>query len=229
MTITTDKLTRAAGLSAVVAGLLYIFVQLIHPDENVASVTTTAWTVTHLLTLAMSVLALIGVSGLYLRQVRETGPLGLIGFLLFGSSFVVITVLIFVEVAVLPLLADQAPQFVNDVLTISTGGEVTGDVGAFTAASIVSAVTYLFGGLLFGVALFRARIVRAGPPCSSRSGRSRARWFPSSRILLTGRLPSQSAWRWPALATRSGTSSAPLPLSPVPSVRSSRLDPAGAQ
>jgi hypothetical protein len=159
MTITPTKLTRAAGLSAVVAGLLFIFVQFIHPDENVASVTTTAWTVTHSLSLAMSVLALIGVSGMYLRQVRETGILGLIGFLLFGSGFVVITVLTFVEAAVLPLLADQAPQFVNDVLSISTGGEITGDVGAFAAASIVSAVTYLLGGLLFGVALFRARIV----------------------------------------------------------------------
>jgi hypothetical protein len=158
-TITSTKLTRAAGLSAVVAGLLFIFVQFIHPHEDVASVTTTAWTVTHSLSLTMSVLALIGVSGMYLRQVRETGPLGLIGFLLFGSCFVVITVLTFVEAAVLPLLADQAPQFVNDVLALSTGGEVIGDVGALAAASIVSAVTYLLGGLLFGVALFRARIL----------------------------------------------------------------------
>lgn len=228
MTITTDKLTRAAGLSAVLAGLLFIFVQLIHPDENVASVTTTAWTVTHLLTLAMSVLALIGVSGLYLRQVRETGPLGLIGFLLFGSSFVVITVLIFVEVAVLPLLADQAPQFINDVLAISTGGEVTGDVGAFAAASIVSAVTYLLGGLLFGVALFRARIV--------------ARW--AALLLAIGTLASALVPLLPHSLDRLTAIPVGLALAglgyslwheqrtiatePVPSVSSSRLDPAGA-
>ncbi|MDQ3531115.1 MAG: hypothetical protein M3456_01830 [Actinomycetota bacterium] len=159
MTITTTKLTRAAGLSAVVAGLLFIFAQLIHPDENVASVTTTAWQVTHALTLTMSVLALIGVSGMYLRQVRETGVLGLIGFLLFGSAFVVIMAFTFVEAVVLPQLAATAPQYVNDVLATATGGEVTGEVGAITAANAVAAVTYLLGGLLFGIALFRARIV----------------------------------------------------------------------
>jgi hypothetical protein len=159
VTITTTKLTRAAGLSAVAAGLLFILIQFIHPDENVASVTTTAWTFTHVLTLAMALLALIGVSGMYLRQVRETGLLGLIGFLLFGSLFVIIIAFTFIEAVVLPVLADTAPQYVNDFLATETGGAVTGDVGALTVANGVSAVAYLLGGVLFGIALFRARIV----------------------------------------------------------------------
>jgi hypothetical protein len=46
MTITTTRLSRSAGLSAVAAGLLFILVQFIHPHEDVAAVTTTAWTVT---------------------------------------------------------------------------------------------------------------------------------------------------------------------------------------
>jgi Na+/H+ antiporter NhaD/arsenite permease-like protein len=68
MTITTTKLTRAAGLCAVAAGLLFMFTQFIHPDENVANVTTTAWKVTHLLTITMTILAVIGISGMYLRR-----------------------------------------------------------------------------------------------------------------------------------------------------------------
>ncbi len=45
MSITTTRLTRGAGLSAVVAGLLFIVIQLVHPHEDVAAVTTTAGTV----------------------------------------------------------------------------------------------------------------------------------------------------------------------------------------
>lgn len=159
MTITTTKLTRAAGMSAVAAGLLFIIVQFIHPHEDVVEVTTTAWTVTHQLTMLMAVLALIGISGMYLRQVEQTGLLGLVGFVLFGSCFLVITAFTFVEAFVLPLLAAQTPQFVNDVLAVGKGGAVVGDVGGLKAVSLVSAVGYLLGGLLFGIALFRGRIL----------------------------------------------------------------------
>jgi hypothetical protein len=159
MSITTTKLTRAAGLAAVAAGLLFILIQLIHPHEDVATVTTTAWTVTALLTMAMSVLLLVGLTGLYLRQVTETGVLGLVGFLLFGACFVLTIAATFVEVFVLPPLADQAPQYVDDFLATFTGGAIVGDVGALPVAGLVSAVGYLLGGLLFGVALFRARIL----------------------------------------------------------------------
>lgn len=159
MTITTTKLTRAAGLSAVVAGLLFILIQLIHPHEDVATVTTNAWTVTALLTMSMSVFLLIGITGMYLRQVTEAGLLGLVGFLLFGASFVLTIAATFVEVFVLPQLADRAPQYVDDFLSTFTGGSVVGDVGALPLAGLVSAVGYLLGGLLFGVTLFRARIL----------------------------------------------------------------------
>ena len=159
MAITTAKLGRAAGLCAVAAGLLYIVVQLIHPDENVAQVTTTAWTATHLLTLAMAVLALIGVSGMYLRQVRETGVLGLLGFLLFGSFFLVVVAFTFAEAIVLPAIADEAPGYVNDFLATIVGETVHGDVGSFTVANGVAGVTYLLGGLLFGIALYRAGVL----------------------------------------------------------------------
>jgi len=159
MAITTTKLGRAAGLCALVAGLLYIVVQLIHPDENVAQVTTTAWTATHLLTLAMAVLALFGISGMYLRQVSETGVLGLLGFLLFGLFFLVVVAATFVEAIVLPAIAGEAPGYVNDFLATIVGETVRGDVGSFTVANGVAGGTYLLGGLLFGIALYRAGVL----------------------------------------------------------------------
>jgi hypothetical protein len=159
MSITTTTLTRAAGLAAVAAGQLFILIQLIHPHEDVATVSTTAWTVTALLTMAMSVLLLVGLTGIYLRQVPETGVLGLVGVLLFGAGFVLTIAVTFVEVFVLPPLADQSPQYVDDFLATFTGGAVVGDVGSLAVAGVVAAVSYLLGGLLFGVALVRARIL----------------------------------------------------------------------
>ena len=85
MTITPAKLTRAAGFAALIAGLLYMFVQLIHPHEDVTQVVTTAWTVTHILTLLMAVFLVVGITGIYLRQVKEMGLLGFIGYLLFAT------------------------------------------------------------------------------------------------------------------------------------------------
>ena len=41
MAITNTTLTRAAGLSAVTAGLLFLAVQIDHPPVNLALVTTT--------------------------------------------------------------------------------------------------------------------------------------------------------------------------------------------
>jgi hypothetical protein len=159
MSITTTTLTRAAGLSAMAAGLLFVLIQLVHPHENVAAVTTTAWTVVALLTTAMSVLLLVGLTGMYLRQVTEVGLLGLVGFLLFATSFLLTVVVTFVEVFVLPPLADQAPQYVDGFLATFTDGAIAGDVGSLWVASLVAAVGYLLGGLLFGLALFRARIL----------------------------------------------------------------------
>ena len=41
MTVTTTKLTRAAGLAAVAAGLIFIGVQVKHPHLDAVSITTT--------------------------------------------------------------------------------------------------------------------------------------------------------------------------------------------
>ena len=104
--MSTTKLMRAAGLCAVVASLLFILPQFIHPEDEVAQVTTTAWAVAHLVNMTMAILALIGLTGLYLRQVRETGVLGLIGYLLFGTGFLMIAIVSFAETVILPQIAD---------------------------------------------------------------------------------------------------------------------------
>jgi hypothetical protein len=162
MTITTSMLTRAAGVSAVLSGLLFIAIQPIHPEENAATVTTTAWVVVALMTIAMAVLGLVGVSGMYFRQVRESGLPGLIGYLMFGSFYLVVTAWTFVEVFVLPRIADEAPQFVDDYLGIPAGLSAQGDVGTLPLLYTIVSGLYLIGGLVFGIALYRAGIVQRG-------------------------------------------------------------------
>jgi hypothetical protein len=162
MTITTSGLTRAAGMSAVLSGLLYIVIQPIHPEENAATVTSTAWVVVAGMTIAMAVLGLVGASGIYLRQVRETGLTGLVGYLMFGSFYLAVTAWTFVEVFVLPRIADEAPQFVDDFLGIPAGVSAQGDVGGLPLLFTVVSGLYLIGGLVFGIAVYRAGILHRG-------------------------------------------------------------------
>jgi hypothetical protein len=162
MIITPSALTRAAGVSAVLSGLLFIVIQPIHPEENATTVTTTAWVVVALMTIAMAVLGLVGVSGMYFRQVRESGLPGLIGYVMFGSFYLVVTAWTFVEVFVLPRIADEAPQFVDDYLGVPAGVSAHGHVGALPLLYTVVSGLYLVGGLVFGIAIYRAGILQRG-------------------------------------------------------------------
>ena len=79
MKITASKLIRWAGLPALGAGIFYIAIQAIHPLDEISSVTTAQWAAVHYLSIVMDLLALLGITGLYARQVEESGWLGLAG------------------------------------------------------------------------------------------------------------------------------------------------------
>ncbi|MFD0698142.1 hypothetical protein ACFQZT_29125 [Paenibacillus sp. GCM10027628] len=159
MKITASYLVRWAGLAAMVAGVLFIVIQPLHPPEILSSVTTGTWAIVHYLTIAMCLFGLFGIMGIYARQVKEAGWLGLIGFLLFSLWLVFTTALTFVEAFILPLLTNDAPKFVEGFLGLSSGSGSEINLGALAGAGIISAVSYLLGGLLFGIALLRARIL----------------------------------------------------------------------
>jgi hypothetical protein len=159
MTVTTKGLTQAAGISAAVAGALFIAVQINHPAMDVSSVTTTEWVVRQTAKTVMAAAALAGITGMYLRQIRRMGILGLVGYLVFGFGYLVMFGVEFAGGYVLPSLAHSAPGYVNDVLAAGIGDPVRGDIGAMQTAFSLMGVGYLAGGLLFGLALFRARVL----------------------------------------------------------------------
>ena len=158
MTITTTKLTRAAGLAAVAGGLLFIAVQIKHPHLDAAFTTTTEFAVRESMKILMTVLSLIGITGIYLRQVKQTGVLGLIGYVVLGVGYLAIMSLQVVGVFVLPTLAASQPGYVNDVFAVVTSGTPVGDVGRMQTL-IQGGFAYIVGGIIFGIALFRANIL----------------------------------------------------------------------
>ncbi|WP_210480775.1 hypothetical protein [Naasia sp. SYSU D00948] len=160
MTITTSGLTRAAAVAAALSGALYILIQLIHPAEAVSSVLEDSWAIVHYLTLAMAVLGLVGVTGIYTVQVTTAGVPGLVGFLLLSGFFLAVAAYNFLEAFVLPPLAERAPEVVEDILGIFGGAPADGSLGPLEQVSVVAFALYLLGGVTFGIAVFRARVLQ---------------------------------------------------------------------
>lgn len=159
MTITPATLTRSASVAAVAAGAIFIGVQLNHPPLDVASVNTTEWAVRSSFKVLMAALALVGITGMYLHQVKKMGLLGLIGFVLFAANYIVIGSVSFIAAYVLPTIDRTSPLYVKDALALASGGHASGDIGSLRTVILLEGVLYLAGGLIFGIALLRARVL----------------------------------------------------------------------
>jgi hypothetical protein len=159
MKITASSLIRWAGLSALVAGICFVVLGLLHPPNVLSSVSTTQWTIVHSLAIAMSLFGLLGMMGLYARQVKEAGWLGLAGFLLLSFWLMLVLPFTFFEVFFLPVLATEASTFAEGFLGILTGSASEINFGVLPALWQLSNVLILLGGLVFGVATFRAGIL----------------------------------------------------------------------
>jgi hypothetical protein len=157
--ITNANLFRLAGLSALIGGLCYVLVGLFHPANVPASATTTSWGAVHVIACAMSFFGLLGLAGIYARQAEKAGWLGLIGYLLLSLWMVLIMGFSFVEALVLPQIATETPGFVDGWMKIFNGGTSSISMGALPALWTFTAPVYILGGLLFGIATFRAGIL----------------------------------------------------------------------
>lgn len=159
MSIAPGILSRTAAAAAVLAGITFMAVQIGHPHLDVTSVGTAEWVLRNTAKMAFAALALIGITGMYLRQVKETGVLGLVAYAMLGTGYLLIFSTAFVAGYVLPSLAESAPDYVNGVLTAAAGGTATSDIGLIEYALAAEGIAYLAGGLLFGIAMFRARVL----------------------------------------------------------------------
>ena len=153
------SIIRWAGVSAMVAGIIYVIVGLFHPLETLSTVSTTQWAIVHALAVALSFFGLLGITGIYARQVREAGWLGLAGYVLLSLWLVLLVPFTFTEVFILPQLAPESPAFVESFLGMFNRHPGEMNLGVIKMLWDLDGVVYMLGGLLFGIATIRARIL----------------------------------------------------------------------
>ena len=157
--ITPDNLIRATGPFAILAGLIFAGIQPIHPPDFVASVTTMPWMVIITAKFLMCLFFMIGIAGLYFRQVSKAGWLGLVAFILFTAGWWLQTSYVFTELLVLQPIAAVSPELVDSFLSIVNQHPATLDIGQFGTVYNVLGLLYLVGGILFGLATLRAGVL----------------------------------------------------------------------
>lgn len=158
MRITATGLIRAAAVAAAAAGSLYIAVQVGHPGSDTFTTETDQWVARSVAKSVMAVLALAGISGMYLRQHRTAGALGLVGYLLLTVGFLSLLCVEVVAATILPELVDTQPGFVDDVVG-AANGLPAGDIGGIQVLLNLAGAGYILGGTLFGLAMARANVL----------------------------------------------------------------------
>ena len=144
------NLIRGGGLLFLAGGVLAAVGFIIHPPLEVNFMASTRWVVDHIILFAALIIAIPGIFAIYARQVKETGGLGLIGFILLFMGHVLFLGVVYFELFVVPSLAVKTPEVLMEGLT---------GVGALGVVLPVSGVVYFLGYLLFGIAIIRARIL----------------------------------------------------------------------
>jgi hypothetical protein len=159
MHLTAQRFTAAAGLCAAAAGAIFVGVQINHPPADVAHLVTTEMTIRESAKVLFCILALIGFAGMFLRHRGRLGAMGVAGFALLNVGFLALLATECIVGYVLPSVAHSHPGHVQDILTAAVGGHPRGHVGPMQYLFLAAGIGFPFGGLLFGIALFRARIL----------------------------------------------------------------------
>jgi hypothetical protein len=159
MNLSTNRLTATAGLCAAAAGAIFIGVQVNHPPADVAHIVTTDVAIRQSAKILMCVLALVGFTGMFLRHRSRFGILGVAGFSLLTVGYLALFAVECIVACVLPTVALSDPAYVQDVLDAAVGGSPSGDIGHMQELFLAAGIGYPLGGLLFGIALFRAGVL----------------------------------------------------------------------
>src|SRR5690242_12844342 len=109
MNVTASALTKATGAAAAVAGSIFIAVQIGHPGPTTFTSETSQWVARSIAKSVMAPLAIAGIAGMYLRQRRQVGVLGLVGFSLFVVGYLTMFATEMIATTVLPSLVDSEP------------------------------------------------------------------------------------------------------------------------
>ena len=153
--MTTSSLYRLSGITLIIASLLTVVsniaLTLFFPNSGPtvppSDVMSPLWSPIGIIGFVGGVLLLFGLVGLYLRQAKPTGVMGLVGFLLtfLGVLFASI-VAGFFFISVLPYLATKGASAIEDGFSM---------VALF---GLGGGVLLFLGTILLGISIMRARI-----------------------------------------------------------------------
>ncbi|HLZ58632.1 MAG TPA: hypothetical protein VKR06_16965 [Ktedonosporobacter sp.] len=153
--MSTRTLYRLSGGALIVSSLLIIITSIIGAMLFPGHHSTTQqdlslpWILITLITFIGSLLFVIGLPGMYLRQAGRAGALGLVGFILLFLGFLLQgAAFSALQVTVLPWIAQVAPKLLE--------GENL-PIGVFLLL-IVSGLMMLTGSILLGIATIRAHV-----------------------------------------------------------------------
>jgi hypothetical protein len=159
MSTTSNRRIATAGLCAAAAGAIFIGVQINHPPADVAHIVTTDITIRMTAKVLFCALALAGLAGIFLRHRQQFGRLGRAGYALVSVGFVAMLVQECLIGYYLPTLAHSKPVYVQHVLNGAMAHGAASGIGAFQVLFLIAGMGYSLGGLLFGIALFRAGVL----------------------------------------------------------------------
>lgn len=155
MNLTATRLAAAAGAFAVAAGSIFVAVQINHPPLDLEHIGTSEMVARQTAKAVMAVLALAGITGMFVWHRDRLGILGLVGYVTLSIGFLAMFAVQCVAAFVLPTVATIDPGYVQKILDEAVGGAASGEIGRLHELLVLSGIGYLLGGLLFGIALFR--------------------------------------------------------------------------
>jgi hypothetical protein len=156
---TTNRRTATAGLCAAAAGAIFIGVQINHPPADVAHIVTTEMTIRMTAKVLFCVLALVGLAGMFIRHRHQFGRIGRAGYALVSVGFLAMLVQECIVGYYLPTVAHSKPVYVQHVLNGAMAHGASSGIGAMQGLFLIAGMGYSLGGLMFGIALFRAGVL----------------------------------------------------------------------
>jgi len=138
--MSSANLFRGSALACMLSGVLIFLFFILNPTRNLAGLSSDPYVAVHLLGLAAAVLGQFGLVGLYVRQRKQAGALGLIGFAVSFSGLALLSGEVFFDTYVLPIKG-------------------TLDVGPATLLFQLTSAFFVVGFILFGAATLRAGVL----------------------------------------------------------------------
>lgn len=157
--VTASRLTGAAGVCAAAAGALFVAVQINHPPADLDHITTTNVLIREMAKMTMAAFAILGFTGMLVRNRHRFGIFGVVSYVMVVIGYFAMFANQVIVATVLPTLTRTDPGYVQNYLDGALGNHPAGDIGAVQTLFLVTGLGYSIGGLLFGIALFRAGIL----------------------------------------------------------------------